>query len=34
MKAYENYVSKSDIQAIHEESLKILAEVGVKFEHP
>lgn len=34
MKAYENYVSKSDVQAIHEESLKILAEVGVKFEHP
>lgn len=34
MKAYEKYVSKSDIQTIHEESLKILAEVGVKFEHP
>lgn len=34
MKAYEKYVSKTDIQNIHEESLKILAEVGVKFEHP
>ncbi|MGV8906297.1 MAG: trimethylamine methyltransferase family protein [Acetobacterium sp.] len=34
MKAYEKYVSKSDIQAIHDESLKILALVGVKFEHP
>ncbi|MGL4606590.1 MAG: trimethylamine methyltransferase family protein [Eubacteriaceae bacterium] len=34
MKAYEKYVSKSDIQTIHEASLKILAEVGVKFEHP
>ncbi|WKY45173.1 trimethylamine methyltransferase family protein [Eubacteriaceae bacterium ES2] len=34
MKAYEKYIKQSDIQAIHEASLKILKEVGLKFEHP
>jgi Trimethylamine:corrinoid methyltransferase len=34
MKPYEKYVSKSDLQVIHEESLRILSEVGIKFEHP
>lgn len=34
MKPYEKYVSKSDAQIIHEESLRILNEVGIKFEHP
>ena len=34
MKPYEKYVSKEAIQIIHEESLRILNEVGVKFEHP
>lgn len=33
MKKYEHYVSKEDIQKIHEYSLKILNEVGVRFEH-
>jgi trimethylamine--corrinoid protein Co-methyltransferase len=32
MKPYEKYVSKTDIQIIHEESLRILNEVGVKLE--
>lgn len=34
MKAYEKYISKEDIQKIHETSLKVLSEVGVIFEHP
>lgn len=33
MKNYEHYVSKADIEAIHENSLRILSEVGVNFEH-
>ncbi|MEL7661058.1 trimethylamine methyltransferase family protein [Acetobacterium wieringae] len=34
MKSYEKFVAKEEIQKIHAESMKILAEVGVKFEHP
>jgi trimethylamine--corrinoid protein Co-methyltransferase len=34
MKAYEKYIKQSDIQAIHEASLKIMKEVGIRFEHP
>ena len=34
MQNYEKYISKKDVQKIHEYSLKILKEVGVKFEHP
>ena len=34
MKSYEKYISKEDVQKIHETSLKVLAEVGVIFEHP
>lgn len=34
MKSYEKYISKADVQKIHENTLKILAEVGVNFEHP
>lgn len=33
MKPYERFISKKDIQTIHEESIKILSEIGVKFEH-
>lgn len=33
MKAYERYISKESIASIHEHTLKILSEVGVKFEH-
>ncbi|MEG0377224.1 MAG: trimethylamine methyltransferase family protein, partial [Eubacterium sp.] len=34
MKKYEQYVCAEDVKRIHNESLKILAEVGVRFEHP
>ena len=34
MKSYEKFVTKEEIQKIHAESMKILTEVGVKFEHP
>ena len=34
MKNYERIVSKTDIENIHELSLKILASVGIQFEHP
>ncbi|MEG0378829.1 MAG: trimethylamine methyltransferase family protein, partial [Eubacterium sp.] len=34
MKKYSQYVSREQVQQIHEESMKILGEVGVKFEHP
>lgn len=34
MKKFSHYVSKEDIERIHEESLRILKEVGVRFEHP
>ncbi|MEG0496069.1 MAG: trimethylamine methyltransferase family protein [Eubacterium sp.] len=34
MKSYEKYVSKDEVQKIHEESLKVLANVGINFEHP
>ena len=33
MKAYERFISKQEIENIHEHTLKILKEVGVKFEH-
>ena len=33
MKPYERFISKKNIQTIHEESVKILSEIGVKFEH-
>ncbi|MEG0379428.1 MAG: trimethylamine methyltransferase family protein, partial [Eubacterium sp.] len=33
MKNYERIISKSDIENIHDLSLKILSEVGVQFEH-
>lgn len=33
MELYEHYISKADIQKIHETSLKILADVGVNFEN-
>jgi len=32
MKSYEQYVSKDDVKRIHENTLRILSEVGVKFE--
>ncbi|MEG0377221.1 MAG: trimethylamine methyltransferase family protein, partial [Eubacterium sp.] len=34
MKKYSHYVSKEMIQKIHEESLRILKEIGVRFENP
>lgn len=34
MKSYEKFVNSEDIGKIHAESMRILAEVGVKFEHP
>ncbi|MBA2232326.1 trimethylamine methyltransferase family protein, partial [Escherichia coli] len=34
MKSYEKFITKDDILKIHNESMRILAEVGVKFEHP
>lgn len=34
MKSYEKFVIKEDIFKIHAESMRILAEVGVMFEHP
>ncbi|MDO5431454.1 trimethylamine methyltransferase family protein [Eubacterium sp.] len=33
MKNYENYISKSEIEKIHEYTLRILSEIGIKFEH-
>ena len=33
MKKYEQYVSKEDVLKIHEYSVRILEEVGVRFEH-
>lgn len=33
MKKYEHYISKQNVQKIHEYSLRILEEVGVRFEH-
>lgn len=32
MKSYEQYISKNDVERIHENTLRILSEVGVKFE--
>lgn len=32
MKAYEQYVSKQDVERIHENTMRILQETGVKFE--
>ncbi|NTW71351.1 MAG: hypothetical protein HGA49_03825 [Eubacteriaceae bacterium] len=32
MKSYEQYVSKTDVERIHENTLRILSEVGVRFE--
>lgn len=34
MEAYEKFISKEDVEKIHEESLRILKEVGIRFEHP
>lgn len=34
MKKYSHYVSKEVVQKIHEESLRVLKEIGVKFENP
>jgi len=34
MKAYEYFISKNDVEKIHENVLRILSEVGVKFENP
>lgn len=33
MKSYEKFVTKEEIKAIHKESMRILKEVGVNFEH-
>lgn len=33
MKSYEKYISKNDIENLHEHSLKILSETGVLFEN-
>ena len=33
MKSYEKFVSKEEIKKIHENSLRILEEVGVVFEN-
>lgn len=33
MKAYERFISKKEIELVHEQSLKILEKIGVKFEH-
>ena len=33
MKSYEKYISKQGIEKIHEQTLRILSEVGVKFEN-
>lgn len=33
MEPYEKYISKQDIESIHEHTLKVLSDVGVKFEH-
>lgn len=33
MKSYEKYISKQEIEKIHEQTLRILSEVGVKFEN-
>ncbi|MEG0378743.1 MAG: trimethylamine methyltransferase family protein, partial [Eubacterium sp.] len=32
MKAYERYIKKEDVDRIHENTLRILSEVGVNFE--
>ncbi|KAF5087838.1 Glycine betaine methyltransferase [anaerobic digester metagenome] len=34
MKKYAHFVSKKDVEAIHQKSLEILKTVGVRFEHP
>ena len=33
MKSYEKYISKDSVQKIHENTLRILSEVGVRFEN-
>ena len=33
MKSYERYISKDGIQKIHENTLRILSEVGIRFEN-
>ena len=33
MKSYEKYISKQAVEKIHEQTLRILDEVGVKFEN-
>ena len=34
MKAYEKYIKKEEIEKIHEKSLYILKNTGIRFEHP
>lgn len=34
MKSYERIISKTDIENIHELSLRILSSIGIQFEHP
>ena len=33
MKSYERFISREEIEKIHEYSLKILSEIGMRFEH-
>ena len=33
MKKYEQFIAKEDIELIHENTIRILENVGVKFEH-
>lgn len=33
MKAYEQYISKASVEKIHENTLRILSEIGVNFEN-
>ena len=34
MYSYEKFISHKDVEKIHDESLRILRKVGVRFEHP
>ena len=33
MKAYEKYISKESVEKVHENTLKILSEIGINFEN-
>lgn len=34
MKSYEKFISRDEVALVHETSLRILKDIGIKFEHP